>query len=363
MHTFSEKDSTKGNLLTGGVSIGSLTLESGVVLENVELAFEKFGAENGPFVLVCHALTGNQFAVGTEEEPGWWSGLIGPGKSIDTNHFQVITFNVLGGCNGSTGPLSINPSTGKMYRSSFPQITVRDMVRAQRRALTKLGIDHLHAVIGGSLGGMQVFEWGVMYPRDMDKLFIFASTPYLSDYGIAYNRIGIEAIIHDPNFRKGNYTKSTDVKGLEIARMIGMVTYRSAAMFASRFSRKQMKPHTESSIYEVESYLQYQGKKLTQRFDVNSYLILLYAMNHHDIGRGRGGVESVLKQIKAEVIAISFEHDLIYPASLMKEFVNLIPNHHYYHVPTEYGHDGFLVEFEKWGPYVKEHMENIKIAK
>lgn len=334
------------------VSIGNMKLENGGVL-NIELAYERRGPEDAPVILVCHALTGNQFSIGTEREPGWWSGLIGSGKYIDTNHWQVITFNVLGGCDGSTGPLSIHPDTLDTYRSSFPAITIRDMVKAERQALDQLGIGKLKAVIGGSLGGMQVLEWGVLYPNDMEQLFVLASTPYLSDYGIAFNRIGIAAIEGDPNFQNGYYQFSHEVKGFEVARMAGMVTYRSPKLFSQRFHRESQ----SSDLYSVESYLHYQGEKLAKRFDVNSYLVLLKAMNSHDIGRGRGGWRNAASAIKAHVTGIGYEHDLIYPSEEIQAFIQTVAKGDFYKVPTDFGHDGFLVEFEKWGHLIQHQLE------
>ncbi|MBS4174115.1 homoserine O-acetyltransferase [Bacillus sp. FJAT-49736] len=334
------------------VSIGKLTLESGKELD-VELAYERCGPLDAPVILVCHALTGNQYSIGNEKEPGWWSGLIGSGKYIDTNHWQVITFNVLGGCHGSTGPLSDNPVEREPYRASFPAITIRDIVHAQRKALYQLGIRKLRAVIGGSLGGMQVLEWGLLYPDDMEQLFVLASTPSLSDYGIAFNRIGIAAIEGDPNYKNGHYTFSHEVKGFEVARMAGMVTYRSPKLFSQRFQRKSQ----SADLYSVESYLHYQGEKLAKRFDANSYLVLLKAMNSHDIGRDRGGWMRAASTIKAHVIGIAFEHDLIYPGEEIQAFIEAVSNGIFYNVPTDFGHDGFLVEFEKWGHFIQHQLK------
>ncbi|PKR86244.1 homoserine O-acetyltransferase MetX [Heyndrickxia camelliae] len=334
------------------VRIGSMKLENGEFL-NIELAYERCGPEDAPVILVCHALTGNQFTIGTEREPGWWSGLIGYRKYIDINQWQVITFNVLGGCDGSTGPLSIQPDSQEPYRSEFPSITIRDMVHAERLALNQLGIQKLKAVIGGSLGGMQVLEWGVMYPDDVEQLFVLASTPFLSDYGIAFNRIGIAAIEGDPNFKNGYYQFSHEVKGFEVARMVGMVTYRSPKLFSQRFNRKSQ----SDNFYSVESYLHYQGEKLAKRFDVNSYLVLLKAMNSHDIGRGRGGITKAASTIKAHVTGIGFEHDLIYPCEDIEAFIEAVEKGDFYKVPTDFGHDGFLVEFEKWGYLIQHALE------
>lgn len=339
------------------VFIGQLKLESGVVLDGVELAYERKGPLDAPVILVCHALTGNQFAIGTKEEPGWWSGLIGEGKAVDTKKYQVISFNVLGGCNGSTGPLSLCPKKQEPYRGSFPYITIRDMVRSQQKALQVLGIDSLKAVMGGSLGGMQVLEWGVMYPDKMEHLLVLAATPVFSDYGIAFNQIGITAIENDPNWKNGNYSSSEDVKGFHVARMAGMVTYRSSILFSKRFERRLQSFDSEIPHYEVESYLQYQGEKLARRFDVNSYLTLLRAMNSHDIGRERGGFRQAAGNYKAHVSVFTFQYDLIYPADQMKEFVEAVPHGDYFYIPTEFGHDGFLVEFSKWGSLLQEQLD------
>ena len=338
---------------TSSVAIGSIRLESGVWLEEAQLSYESVGPDDAPVVLNCHALTGNQLAIGTPESPGWWNGLIGPGKTIDTNEFRVITFNVLGGCSGSTGPLSINPQTEEPYRSAFPVITIRDMVNAEKKGLEALGIHKLHAVIGGSLGGMRVLEWGLLYPYDMKLLVPLAVTPYLSDTGIAFNYIGIHAIENDAHFHNGNYVSSSDIKGFETARMAGLVTYRSESLHKQRFARKTR----SEGLFEIESYMKYQGEKLTQRFDANSYLTLLKAMNTHDIGRDRGGVESVSTQFVAKMIVIAFTHDLLYPPDHMKSFADGVPDSQYHLIDTPFGHDGFLTEFEKLGTILTAHLE------
>ena len=354
----------KANYMEGILNIGDLKLESGERLEQVHIAYERVGARTGPVILVCHALTGNQYTVGREEEPGWWSALIGPNRIINTNIFQVITTNVIGGCNGSTGPTTINPSTKQQYKSSFPFITVRDMVQAQYKTLKKLGINHLHAVIGGSLGGMQTLEWGIMYPEYMDHLVPIAVTPYLSDYAISFNSIARYAIIQDPLWEKGNYPSNKGPEtGLSIARMVGMVTYRSDQLFNQRFARglrnNWVKSHQESS-FEVESYLSYQGEKLTKRFDANSYLYLLKAMDYHDIGRDRGGWREAIKQIQANLLAISFKGDLLYPADELRELSEILQGlgrvSRFSYIDTSFGHDGFLVEFERWGDLLKEAL-------
>src|SRR5699024_1085823 len=230
-------------------------------------------------------------------------------------------FNVLGGCDGSTGPTTINPLTERAYQASFPNITVRDMVYAQHQALEQLNINELYAVIGGSLGGMQALEWVLMYPEQTEKLILLSTTPYLSDYGIAFNHIAETAIKQDPNWKDGFYDKKAMIPGLEIARMVGMVTYRSPQLFAERFNREKA-----GDMYEVTSYLNYQGEKLRKRFDANSYLRLLHAMNHHDIGKDRGGIKNACKSLAIPVLALSYDKDLIYEPGLIKEFVHQLHN-------------------------------------
>ncbi|RWZ58851.1 homoserine O-acetyltransferase [Halobacillus fulvus] len=338
---------------TKTVAIGSFTFECGQTLSHVELAYERFGPPDAPVVLVCHALTGNQFAIGSDDLPGWWAGLAGEHSPIDTTRYQVITFNVLGGCHGSTGPASINPDTGKPYRLDFPKVTIRDMVHAQYEALKQLDIDHVHAVAGGSLGGMQTYEWGLLYPEFMKRLIILAATPQLTDYGIAFNHIGARAIKDDPHFNDGDYDSNEKLQGFEIARMTGMVTYRSGKLFEKRFDRSQQ----DLSTYEIQSYLDYQGDKIKERFDANSYLYLLEAMNHHDIGRDRNGWTQAAGQYKAPILTISFEHDLLYPRDIIAHFTEHVPNGRHEHISTDYGHDGFLVEFERWGDIIQKHLE------
>lgn len=270
---------------TGIVEIGNMTLESGVVLENVQLAYERKGSLDRPIVLVCHALTGSHVTVGTDENPGWWSGLVGQGKSIDTNGLSVISFNALGGSNGSTGPLAVNPATGEFYRNLFPEVTIRDMVHAERRALTVLGVDRLRAIIGGSLGGMRVLEWGILYPENMDILFPMA------------------------------------------------------------VSSQSTKIGSRQSPFE------------NSRNDMESFYPLIRAMNTHDIGRGRGGVEIASRRISAKVVAFAFTQDPMCPTEETRTFVHKIPNSIYCLVNTKNGHESFLTEFEKWGLVINQSME------
>lgn len=347
------------------ISIGRLTLESGRILENTELAFERAGARDAPVILICHGLTGSQEAVGTPDKPGYWARFVQKEGYIDLNKFQTISFNVLGGCNGSTGPESINPVTGHRYQADFPFVTIRDMVNAQYKALELLGISRLKAVIGGSLGGMQVLEWGIMFPNMMDIIIPLAVTPYLNDYGISFNHIARLSITNDPQWNSGFYTKEQKPeKGLSLARMVGMVTYRSGPLFNQRFNREEKngvgKAHQETA-FEVESYLNYQGEKLSSRFDPNSYLYLLKAMDMHDIGRERGGWTNAAKLIKASFFALGFGDDLLYPPESLKKFTMEVnknnANAFFLGIDTSYSHDGFLVEFDRWGNNIKKVLE------
>ena len=327
----------------GTVSIGNLVLESGHVLEGAELAYERSGNPSAPAILICHALTGDQYAVGSAEHPGWWSGLAGPGKAVDTEKYQVISFNVLGGCNGSTGPLSLNPVTGKPYRSDFPLLTIKDMVKAEYQALKTLGIKNLKAVIGGSLGGMKALEWGALYPDFTESIVPLAVTPAFSSYALAFNHIGIRAIENDPDFQNGNYAGSPDFNGFHLARIAGMISYRSGKLFNDRFGRSE-----SGQKFEVEAYLDYQGRKLAQRFDANSYLILLKAMNSHDMGE---------RKINVPIFSVSYTHDLLYPAELMIPWLKEQPEARWEIVETDFGHDGFLVEFDKWSGSIREFLQ------
>jgi len=344
----------------GVVCIGNLELESGEVLPKVELAYERVGQRDGETILVCHALTGNQFTVGTNDQ-GWWSGLISSGKYIDTSTYQVITFNVLGGCSGSTGPLSINPNTGELYKNSFPFVTVRDMVHAQAKALQKMGIRRVRAIIGGSLGGMQVLEWGLLYPSYSDLLILLAVTPVFSDYGIAFNTIARRAIEDDPSWQNGEYESGEVLRGLEIARMIGMVTYRTDSLFNQRFKKERKMLSNNEEEFQVESYLKYQGEKLARRFDANSYVRLLNAMNNYDIGLSREGWKMALQFIQSKVLLIGYSGDLLYPPTILKEMASVLKQHRkkviFHEVVTEFGHDGFLAEYAKWGNLIKKVIE------
>jgi len=355
-----------GGIALRKATIHNLALECGEVLRQVEIGYTTSGtynSEQSNAILVCHALTGDSQAVGDGEKTGWWDGLIGPGKAIDTDYYYVICTNVLGGCYGTTGPASMNTETKEPYATHFPVVTIRDMVRAQYKLIEQLGISHLYAVIGGSMGGMQVYEWAVEYPQMMDVVIPVATCAQLSAMAIAYNDVARQAICNDPDWNNGHYYPQLGpIRGLATARMVGMITYRTAELFEERFGRAhQGTVHADlvDTTFEVESYLRYQGDKLVQRFDANSYLYLLKAMDTHDIGRGRDGIENALSRIKAKVVCIAISNDLLYPiphqlwlSSTLKQQGKDVD---FFAIDSVFGHDGFLVEMDKMaqlvGPY------------
>ncbi|WP_019120234.1 homoserine O-acetyltransferase MetX [Brevibacillus massiliensis] len=350
------------------VAIGDVVLESGECIRQVEVGYQAYGTydrEANNAVLVCHALTGDVYVAGDEQRAGWWEGLIGPGMPIDTNKYYVICSNVLGGCYGTTGPASLCPGDGKPYGSRFPFITIRDMVRVQRRLLEVLGVDQLYAIIGGSVGGMQVYEWMTEYPEMMQLALPIATCSRFSAIAIAYNDVARQAIQSDPEWQGGDYYPGAGPRrGLSVARMIGMITYRTAELFEERFGRSLQAPNDSDpsqTMFQIESYLRYQGEKLVDRFDANSYLTLLKAMDTHDIGVNRGGIEQALSRVQAKVVSIAIDSDLLYPDSHQREMAELMrrlgKDVDFYIMESKYGHDGFLVEFQKMGRIIKPYFD------
>ncbi|MDR6226493.1 homoserine O-acetyltransferase MetX [Desmospora profundinema] len=351
------------------VAIGPFSLECGEVLPAVEVAVEIAGAwEPGRdnVILICHALTGDAHAVGDQENPGWWDGLAGTGKPLDTDRYALVTMNVLGGCDGTTGPASLCPESGRPYGSSFPLVTIRDMVRLQREVLIRLQVDRLQAVIGGSMGGMMVLEWGILYPEVPRRLIPIATSASLTSMAIAYNEIARQAIRSDPDFAGGDYYPDAGpVRGLSVARMVGMVTYRTPRLFEHRFGRELQRDGSEldkENLFQVESYLRHQGQKLVERFDANSYLTLLKAMDTHDIGRGRGGVRRALAHVEASVLMVGIEDDQLFPAYQQREIHRWLmaegKQSDLFMFPSDYGHDAFLVQFDRLGPRIEAFLSD-----
>lgn len=346
-----------------------LPLEGGARLDEVTLCYETWGELSGArdnVVLICHALTGDAHAAGRYEpedrKPGWWDAAIGPGKAIDTNRFFVLCTNVLGGCQGSTGPSSTNPATDQPWGPEFPAVTVRDMVAAQARLLDQLGIEALHGVIGGSLGAMQVLEWAVSFPERVKRAVAIGGAGRFHPQGIALNEVQRQAIIHDPGYQGGRYYSTPGpVHGLATARMLGMITYRSDPSMWTQFGR-ELRPEApvisrpDEVSFQVESYLHHQGSALVQRFDANSYLYLSRAMDLMDLGRGRGSYEGAHGLIRAKLLAVGIASDVLFPPYLQRETVELVKaaggDATYLEMASPWGHDAFLCDWDEIGSEV-----------
>ncbi len=338
----------------------ALRLSSGAALESFTLAYETYGrlnADHSNAILICHALSGDAHVAGyhtddPDEQPGWWDEAVGPGKMFDTNRFFVICSNVIGGCQGSSGPMSL-AADGKPYALRFPVVTVADMVQAQRHLLDRLGIERLFAVAGGSMGGMQALQWAVDTPERVGAVLFLAATPRSSAQNIAFNEIGRQAIYADPNWRNGNYYDSAHpTAGLAVARMVGHITYMSEYSLESKFSRRlQFSDGVDYSFkteFAVESYLKHQGEKFVQRFDANSYLYITKALDYFDIGAGYRSMTDALKAVTSKFLVISFSSDWLYTAAQARELVEALPGREveYHHIEAFFGHDSFLVEVE-----------------
>lgn len=354
-----------------------LILECGSQLDNVAAAYQTFG-ELSPtkdnVIMVNHALTGNAHIAGiiTEKEirnsrsklfltkynkmylgkEGWWSPLIGPGKALDTDKYFIISSNVIGSCYGTVGPASINPKTNSKYGMEFPKVAVRDMVKVQKKLFEYLEIDSIKFAVGGSLGGMQVLEWAIMYPEMIESIMPIASSAGHSPWAIGLNEASRNAIINDPLWNEGNYNKQPEY-GFSLARKIAMLTYRSYKSFDLKFGR--LKAGSNGS-FDVENYLNYQGEKITKRFDANAYLYLSEAMDNHDLGYKRNGIAEALKSIKCKTECVGISSDILYPADEQKEIASLIPNATYSEINSIHGHDAFLIEFDQVDDIIRNFL-------
>ncbi|MGI6096755.1 MAG: homoserine O-acetyltransferase MetX [Dethiobacteria bacterium] len=349
------------------------TLESGKKIGPININYETYGQlspEGDNVILIAHALTGSARVGPAKEtagrsEPGWWEPLIGPGKAFDTEKYFIVCANVLGGCYGSTGPASIDPLTGNPYGLRFPVVTIRDMVRVQRELLRYLGVRRLLAVVGGSMGGMQALEWAVTYPKMMKGVISIAATGRFSPQGIAYNKAARKAIMNDPEWLNGRYYgRKFPVYGLSLARMIGMITYKSSEIMEKRFGRKLQERDCDLYAFRqrfaVESYLDYQGEKLVKRFDPNTYLYLTKAMDLHDLGRGYPSYRAALRRIATPVFLLGISSDILfYPEEVRGMAVDLrrsAVEATYDELKSPHGHDAFLIEFEKLTDYIREKL-------
>jgi homoserine O-acetyltransferase len=345
------------------VDLGAVELERGGVLPAVRVAYETWGQLNAAgdnAVLVEHALTGDSHVEGPagpgHPTPGWWDGLIGSGRPLDTDRFFVVAANVLGGCQGSTGPAT-PAGDGAPWGSRFPFVTVRDQVQTEVLLADALGIARWRAVMGGSMGGMRVLEWAVTHPERVGTAIVLASTAYATAEQIGWCQAQLLAIRADTHFHGGDYYErgTGPDAGLGIARRIAHVTYRSELELHERFGRDPQEdedPLGGRGRYAVESYLDHHAGKLAGRFDANSYLVLTEAMNSHDVGRGRGGVTQALARITAELAVVAVDSDRPYPPRLSHEIADAVPGAQVHMVHSDYGHDGFLIEIEQVGRIV-----------
>jgi homoserine O-acetyltransferase/O-succinyltransferase len=354
--------------LTGDAGEG-FTLELGATLPEVTVAYETWGELNDDrsnAVLVEHAISGDAHAAGEtgpgQLSKGWWDAFVGPGKPIDTDRFFVVCSNVLGGCQGTTGPSSLDKH-GDRYGARFPRITIRDQVAVEVALAEALGIDTFYAILGGSMGGMRALEWAIAQPDRVQRVVVLAVGASASAEQIALCSLQDRAIRADRRFAGGDYYGSghSPWEGLAIARGIGHVSYRTSQEFDLRFGRTAQanEDPLRGGRYAIESYIEYHGEKLVRRFDANTYIVLSEAMNTHDVGRGRGGLESALASIHARVTVIGLTSDRLYPLSQQEELVKFLANADALHViDSLFGHDGFLLEAEKISPIVISALAN-----
>jgi homoserine O-acetyltransferase/O-succinyltransferase len=371
-----------------------LVLDCGRTLHPVRIAYETYGTlspARDNVILVCHALSGDAHAAGYAKTPppestrdgfgaedrdgtagrglGWWDGMIGPGKAFDTNRFFVVSTNLLGGCRGTTGPSSTNPATGRPYASDFPVITVADMVRTERAFLDEIGIARLAAVAGGSLGGMQALEWAVLYPDRVDAIVVIASTHALRPQGIAWNAIARNAIMADPDWQGGQYygTGRAPNAGMGVARMVGHITYLSAASLGEKFGRRlqfadDIRYTLTDPEFEIENYLRHQADSFVRRFDANTYLYTSRALTYFDLARqyGAGRLVDALRRVTARTLLIAFSSDWLYPPSGSEELAEALRALHkaveLHVIEAPYGHDCFLLEEARQTPLIQQFL-------
>ncbi|MEI6915449.1 MAG: homoserine O-acetyltransferase [Armatimonadota bacterium] len=337
-----------------------LQLISGKRLGLITLAYETYGrlnADKSNAILVEHALTGDAHVAGRhsadDKKPGWWDMMVGPGKALDTDRYFVVCSNCIGGCMGSTGPASIDPETGTPYGLRFPVITIQDMVEAESHLLDHLGIERVLCVIGGSMGGMRTLQWTVSYPERIRLAIPIATTSRFSAQAIAFNEVGRQAIMSDPDFRNGQYYGETiPSSGLSIARMIGHITYLSDDAMHEKFGRelvkKQQYGYQFGTEFQVESYLNYQGESFVKRFDANCYLYITKATDYFDLTLPSGSLQKELSSVQAKFLVISFSSDWLFPTYQSKEIVKALRRNNmdvtFAEMQTPYGHDAFLLE-------------------
>jgi len=357
-------------------SLMPLRLQSGRILKEYNLIYETYGTLNNKkdnAVLVCHALTGDHHLAGRhsskDKYPGWWDNLIGPNKPLDTNKFFVIGINNLGGSDGSSGPKSINKKTKKPWGADFPIATVEDWVNSHEALITSLKISKLAAVVGGSLGGMQVIQWAIRFPEKIKHAIVIASAPNLTAQNIAFNEVARQSIITDPDFNKGNYygKKIQPTRGLRIARMLGHITYLSDDVMGSKFGRKLKNKNYQYNFnteFEIESYLNYQGDKFANEFDANTYIRMTKALDYYDPANGgKGNLSKAFKKIKSKFLVISFTSDWRFSPNRSKEIVKALLDNNidvkYAEITAASGHDAFLMKESRYHAILQSYFNKI----
>jgi homoserine O-acetyltransferase len=332
-----------------------LRLECGQTLGPIRVAYEEWGPRAAPTILVCHALTGWPEAASTPRRAGWWDAVVGPGRPVDTDRFHVICQNVLGGCYGTTGPADRAPD-GRPWGLRFPVITVPDMVRVQYELLARLDSLPLHAVIGGSLGGMQALEWAIRYPDATARAVVIGATGAMHAQGIAFDAVMREAIFADPRWRDGLYEDGEGPeRGLALARWVGMITYRGLESMEAQFGRRlrgAADPFRMEPAFAVETYLAHHGQKLVERFDARSYVYLTKAMDLMDVARTYGSEEAAYRRIRARLLVVGIHSDVLFPERVVRAFAERLAaagvDVRYLEQASDFGHDAFLVEPEAW---------------
>ncbi len=347
------------------VQFDSISLDCGATLAPVDVAYETYGRLNDKksnAILILHAFSGDAHAAGQDKETGqagWWDNMIGPGKGFDTHKYFVISSNVLAGCRGTSGPGSVNPETGCPYAMSFPPVTIADMVRLQKMLVDHLGIKRLLAVAGGSMGAMQALQWAVAYPGAVASAIPIAGTARHSPQQIAFNEVGRQAIMADPDWNEGNYYgKRPPARGLSVARMVGHITYMSDASMREKFGRRLR----DQNQFEVESYLRYRGSQFVDRFDANSYLYITKAMDYFDLTAESSSLSAAFENVKSRFLVISFTSDWLYPSYQSLEVVRALRGRNcdvaYCELPSTYGHDAFLVNVTEQAELVRGFLSS-----
>ncbi len=376
-------DSTPRHLAPGDVGLVAprdfvwsqpFTFKSGQKISGFTLRYETYGRLNATrdnAILICHALSGDHHCAGwhspDDKKPGWWNNLIGPGKAVDTNRFFIVCANVLGGCQGSTGPSSLNPATGTPYGILFPFVTIRDMVRSQKLLLDHLGVAELHGVIGGSMGGMTALLFAIEFPHFTHRVLAMATTGRESTQAIAFNEVGRQAIMQDPAWNRGDYSRDGGPRvGLAIARMMAHITYVSDASMDRKFGRKKKDnaagdAYTLDMQFEVESYLRHQGQSFINRFDANSYLYITRALDQFDLAQAYGSLEAAFAPVEADTLVVGFTSDWLFPPeqnrALALALLRAGKRASYAELSTDLGHDSFLLESEQLYTLVRGFLE------